>query len=210
MTDEELMTAVRDSFTGVHSATPVEQIERRSRAVRTRRRISGMAVALAIAAGAATAATTLLAAQPNRPVTAQLTAWTVTRQADGSVSVAIRQLRDPAALQRTLRADGVPASVTFFNKQNPACQPYPYRPGMDRSEVARQTMIQVTPDGGSSHVTVVQPLLLPSTGQSAGLSIYPSALPSGVGLQIGAGPEGHRFFRIWAGLVQASQQCTGS
>ena len=32
---------------------------------------------------------------------------------------------DAAGLQRTLRADGVPVSVTFTGQQNPACQPYP-------------------------------------------------------------------------------------
>jgi hypothetical protein len=210
MNDDELMTAVRDSFAGVHSATPVEQIVRRSRAVRARRRITAMAGALAVAAGAAIAVTTLLPGhQPSRPVTAQLAAWTVTKQANGSVSVTLRELRDPAGLQRTLRADGVPASVTFFGQQNPACQPYPYRPGQDRSETRRQTIILGMPGGGSRSVTVVRPIVPPS-GQFTGLSIDPSALPSGVGLQIGAGPVGHRFFRIWAGLVQASQQCTGS
>ena len=34
MNDDELIVAVRDSFTGVQSATPVEQIVRRSRTVR--------------------------------------------------------------------------------------------------------------------------------------------------------------------------------
>jgi hypothetical protein len=166
-----------------------------------------MAGVLAVAAGAAIAVTTLLPGrQPSRPVTAQLAAWTVTKQADGSISVTIRELRYPAGLQRTLRADGVPASVTFFGQQNPACQPYPYRPGQDRNEARRQTMIRVIPGGTSSSVTVVRPSLPPSNG----LLIDPSALPSGVGLQIGAGPVRHDLFRIWAGLVQASQQCTGS
>ena len=55
--------------------------------------------------------------------TAQLTAWTVTRQADGNITITIRQLKDPAGLQATLRADGVPASVTFARQQNPALRP---------------------------------------------------------------------------------------
>lgn len=215
MNDDELMTAVRDSFAGVHSATPVEQIVRRSRAVRARQRIPALAGALAVAAGAAIAVTMLLPGhQPGGPVTARLAAWTVARQADGSISVTIRELRNPAGLQRTLRADSVPASVTFFGRQNPACQPYPHRRGQDRSETQRQTIIMGTPGGGSSSDTVVRPMVPPG-GQFTGLSIDPSALPRGVGLQIGAGPVGHRlsvgprFFRIWAGLVQASQQCTG-
>jgi hypothetical protein len=36
MNDNELITAVRDSFTDVHSATPVERIVGRGRALRTR------------------------------------------------------------------------------------------------------------------------------------------------------------------------------
>jgi len=44
---------------------------------------------------------------------ARLAAWTVTKEADGRIFLKIRELRDPAALQRKLRADGVPASVVF-------------------------------------------------------------------------------------------------
>ena len=36
MNDDELLVAVRQTFTGVHSATPVNQIVKRSRAVRVR------------------------------------------------------------------------------------------------------------------------------------------------------------------------------
>jgi hypothetical protein len=52
---------------------------------------------------------------------AQLTAWTVTKQADGTISVTVRELSDAAGLQHSLRADGVPATVTFESQQNPAC-----------------------------------------------------------------------------------------
>jgi len=47
----------------------------------------------------------------------------------GDIKVTIRELRDPAGLQRTLRADGVPASVTFAGQQNPACQGSPQGTG---------------------------------------------------------------------------------
>jgi len=62
MNDDDLITAVRDSFTDVHSATPVERIVSRSRAVRARRRIPGLAAALAVTAAAALAVTALLPA----------------------------------------------------------------------------------------------------------------------------------------------------
>jgi hypothetical protein len=210
MNDDELMTVVRDSFTGVHSATPVEQIVRHSRTVYTRRRATGLASALAVTAGATVAVTTLLPGhQPSRPATAQLTAWTVAKQANGNISVTIRELRNPAGLQRALRADGLPASVTFFGHQNRACQPYPHRRGQGRSEIRRQTIIMMNPGRSSSPDEVVSP-----AASGGGLVIDPSYLPSGVGLQVGAGPERRMgrvlMFRVWAGLVQASQKCTGS
>ncbi len=209
MNDDELMTAVRDSFTGVHSATSVEQIVRRSRTVRTRRRIASMVGGLAVTVAGAIAVTTLLVGhQPGRPATAQLAAWTVTKHADGSITVTFRELRDLAGLQRMLRADGVPASVTLFGKQNPTCRPYP--PGQPRSETRRQTIIIATLGGkGPSN------LVISSAFTSNSVIIDPSALPSGVGLQIGAGPVrslggGPEFFPIWAGLVRTSPHCTGS
>jgi Phosphotransferase enzyme family len=52
MNDSELLTAVRESFTGVCSAAPAEQIMKRGRTLRARRRIPVAAGALAVAAGA--------------------------------------------------------------------------------------------------------------------------------------------------------------
>jgi len=76
----------------------------------------GLAGALAAAAGPAPVVTALV--PPGRPAghqpTTQLAAWTVVRQADGTVSITIRKFRDPAGLQRKLRADGVPASVLSY------------------------------------------------------------------------------------------------
>jgi hypothetical protein len=99
---------------------------RRSRAIRARRRIRGVAGALAVTAGAAVAMTMLLPSshQPGHRATARPAAWTVATQADGGIRVTIRELRNPAGLQRALRADGVPASGTFLGHLNPACQPY--------------------------------------------------------------------------------------
>ena len=125
MNDDELITAVKESVTDVHMTIPAEQIVSRSRAIRARRRIPGLAAGMAVVAAAVLAVTALL---PGHSATVQpgihLTAWTVVKHADGTVYVRINQLRDPAGLQRKLRADGVPASVTFIGQQNPACQPY--------------------------------------------------------------------------------------
>ena len=61
MNDEELITAVKESVTGVHMSVPVEQITSRSHALRDRRRrrIPGLAGAVAVIAAAAIAATVL-------------------------------------------------------------------------------------------------------------------------------------------------------
>ena len=127
MNDDDLMTAVRNSFTSVHVTTPVEQITRRGRALRARRRIPALAGALAVAAAAALAVTSLHPGTPraSHQPAAPLAAWTVARQSDGTIQVTLRELSNPAGLQRTLRAVGLPASVTLIGQQNPACRRYP-------------------------------------------------------------------------------------
>ncbi len=192
MNDNELLTAVRESFTDVHSATPADQIVNRGRTVRARRRIPVVTGALAVAAGTAMALTTLLPASQagHHQPTARLAAWTVVKQADGNIYVTIRQLSDPAGLQSTLRADGVPASVTFTGQQNPACQLFPQGAGTD---LGRQ-VISVRPEGQST-LTIIDP----------------SALPNGAGVQFASLVTGQGMLAaVQADLVQASAQCTGS
>ncbi len=196
--NDELVTAVRDSFSGVHSRTPVETIMSRSRAVRARRRIPGMAGALAVAAGAAIAVATLPGSdQPSRPANALLAAWTVTKQADGNISVTIRELRDPAGLQRTLRADGVPASVRFFPSRH---QPNPCQ-GYDGSQRLYHKVLHELRPGKLG-------------GQSILLIIHPSALPhgAGVGVQVTSNAGNRQrpgLHNLGVALVQTSPQCTG-
>ncbi len=155
-----------------------------------------MVGALAVAAGAALAVTSTLvpSGQASHQPAAQLAAWTVTKQANGDIKVTIRELRDPAGLQRTLRADGVPASVTFAGQQNPACQGYPA--GGSQSQRRQLLGSVVTPPARRAYVMV----------------IHPSALPSGAGLQIFSSFENIPASAQGAAvrLVQASPQCTGS
>ena len=186
MTDEELMTMVREQRTSVPMTTPVEQIISRGRVVRTRHRIPGIAGALAGAAAVALAVAALLPGghQAGRPLPAQLAAWTVVRHADGTVVVTVRQLRDPAGLQRTLRADGVPATVTFSSHEPRACRNYP----LDSALMNRVFSFNQPP-----------------------LVIHPSALPDGTGVRLSPGhyPPGGPI-ALSAGLVHASPRCTGS
>ena len=193
MKDNELITALREQRDKVPMDTPVEQIISRGRAMRARRRVPRVAGALGAAAAAALGVSVALPA--SHPASAQLAAWTVARQGDGSIQVTIRELRDPAGLQRTLRTDGVPASVTFTGQQNPACRGYP---GGGSQNQRRHLLSSVAGAAGGRDAMV----------------IHPSALPSGAGLQIYTlfqdypGPRG--TFQVAVGLVQASPQCTGS
>jgi len=186
MTDEELIRMVREQRTSVPMTTPVDQIISRGRAVRTRRRIPGIAGALAGAAALALAVAALLPAghQAGRQPPIQLDAWTVVKHVDGTIVVTVRQLHDPAGLERTLRADGVPASVTFFGHEPRACHNYP----LDLALMHRVF-----------------------GGHGPPLVIHPSALPSGTGVQLNPGhyPRGGPI-ALAAGLVRASPRCTGS
>lgn len=195
MNDDELITAVKESVTGVHMTTPAGQIVRRSRAIRARRQIPALAGSLAVAAGAALALAALLPAG-HQPGHSRLAAWTVAKQPGGAISVTIHQLRDPAGLQSTLRADGLPATVGFSVSGpplNPSCQPHPAT-----KPLLSSVFPVLTPTG---HIRLV---------------INPSALPSGAGVSIfdlphaPHGVKPHRVPVISVGLVRASQECTGS
>jgi len=188
MTDDDLITLVREQRNNVHMDTPVEQIVGRGRALRARRRLPGVAAgALAVAAAATLAVTAVqptghhAGSQP--PI--HLTAWTVTKQADGTITVTVRQLRDPQGLQRTLRADGVPVSVTFFGHEPRACQRYPKLSAVLMAEVFG--------------------------GQGPPLVIHPKALPHGAGIQLSPGHYPHGApIELAAGLVRTSPGCTGT
>ena len=140
----------------------------------------------------------------SHPAHAELAAWTVVKRADGTIFVKIRELRDPAGLQATLRADGVPASVVFYpghpveqsawsfvHFKNKPCQEYSAGENQAQNVVTGQDALQV------------------------GFTVHPSAIPSGAGVQIVANsnvgdypqPQGPMALFEW--LVQASPQCTG-
>ena len=138
ITDDELLTAVRESFAAARLSTPLDATVRRRRKLRTRRRMGGAAAAVAVAArpdrgrvhhsraglwrrhrpapGSTQAPRATGATQTARASQAPettLAAWTVTKGPGSTVTIMVRQLRDPAGLQRTLRNDGIPAAVAF-------------------------------------------------------------------------------------------------
>jgi hypothetical protein len=228
MNDNELITTVRESVADVHSATPVAQIISHGRAIRARRRTPALAGAAAVLAGTALAVTTLLPSghpgvqgsrHPGSPLAnARLAAWTVAKQTNGDIDVTIRQLKNPAGLQSTLRADGLPVNVTFSShSRNASCQPYPASLDVLRG-VARFTPgARFT--GVNNAFLVINPSVLPS---DAGLAIYDRPRGgTGPGRALGTpstalnefrmSPNGHtrELLALYVGVVYASQQCTG-
>jgi hypothetical protein len=193
MNDDDLITLVRQQRDQLPMDVPVEQITRRGRAVRARRRVPALAAGALASAAAATLAVTTLTAGPAAAPHAQLAAWTVSRHADGDVYVTVRELRDPAGLQRTLRADGVPATV---GESSPAlsCQV---------NHVSKDELKAI----GQFH----------PQGQADVLVIHPSAIPRGLRLYIfdlaGArAPHTNPQLPgpLSAGLVKDAPACTGS
>jgi hypothetical protein len=222
MNDSELRTMVCESVADIHSATPVAQIIRRGRAVRARRRIPAVAGALAVTAATALAVTALLpSSHPelpssghpgSHPAGVRLAAWTVTKHANGDIDVTINQLKDPAGLQATLRADGLPVNVTFSGRLelSASCQAY--------QTATLNTLSAVAQIRGDS--LVIDPSALPP---GTGLAIFDQP---GAGLPVLSGttptlgkPPAHRPSipplltalngPLAIGMVYASQQCTG-
>jgi hypothetical protein len=148
----------------------------------------------------------------------------VTRLADGDISVTINQFKDPAGLQSTLRADGVPASVTFASQQNQACQPYPggtLSPGsgppspLQPSPLLKQVFPtpyqQVVPPQGTGSARMVRAAGTPApppSGNRTVIVIDPSALPRNAGVQL-ASSNAAATALLLPVLVYASAQCTG-
>jgi hypothetical protein len=156
------------------------------------------AAAAVLAAGAVAAGVVLPAGHPaaGHPAARpgiQMAAWTVTRQADDSIKVTIRELHDAAGLQRVLRADGIPASVTFPGTENPACRNWPTsHPRLGQMSGLLDGVVSLGPHNGrpTPYAFVIYPAALPS---GAGLALfYPGAPTTPV-----------------MGLVHASLLCTG-
>ncbi len=240
MNDDEMTTMLREQRDKVPMTIPVEQIVSRGRAVRARRLVPAGG-ALAVATGAALAVTVLAPAghqagqqqaenHAARKPAVQLAAWTVTKLAGGDIFVTIRELKDPGGLQRTLRADGVPASVTFLQHQNAACRAYPGgTPRSPQTTIATPLLRQVFPrpyqdsrfvpkppgaaPGRNTFTRITHARLRPTLSEDTALiEIDPSALPGNAGVQITSSYRGlHGGFGIqFPGLVYASPRCTGS
>ena len=111
----EVLDVVKAAVPAVRMHTPVQHIASAARSRRRRRGLAGLtgtglavAVGLVLGLSAAGAGHSAPGAQAG---SARLAGWTVRTNADGTVTVTLRQLMDQAALQQVLAAHGIPAIV---------------------------------------------------------------------------------------------------
>lgn len=204
MQDNDVLTAVRESAGGLRLEVPLDEIKRRGRVLRTRRRLAGAAGVTAVAAAAVVAAVISTAAAPvTRPSAVQprLAAWTVMTGPGDTVRVTIRQLDNPGGLQRTLREDGVPARVAFGGavvSTNASLPPGCVAPRMSDAE-------------NNALQTRILPLNLAGPKEGIALTIHKSAIPRGVGIYLTIQDGSDQSSWGWGlDLVQATARCTGS
>jgi hypothetical protein len=203
----DLVAAVREPFAGVRMATAAEAVTDRGRAIRRHRRQRVSAAAAAAAAAAALAIVAVLPAgrpAPFRPAPVRLAAWTVTTEPTGIVAVTIRDLRDPAGLQRALAAHGVPALVRFHHTGSliPSCVT---SVPSTLATIEHRVFVSPPAAGHGRSLLYIDPAAVPGTykiaidairgnGLSLGLLTHdgrcpPGSRPSGIG--ISSTPAGH-------------------
>jgi hypothetical protein len=206
MNDAEVITAVKESYAGIHMDVPADVIVRRGRRLRAHRRLPGLAGATATAAALAMAAAALVpgtgrATAPGGSTgTGRLAAWTVVSQQDGGVKVALQwpHIRDVAGLQDRLRADGIPARVARIGYLRPPLNVPGCHVLRDWSDSP----------GGISKTLWHKIFYGPHTGQQSNHAfwVYRSAIPRGLGVLVDIYYDG--TFGLY--VVKASPQCTGT
>jgi hypothetical protein len=222
MDDKDLLAAVREDFAGVRMNTAAETILTDGSSLRrrrNRRRVYGAGVT-ALAAVAAIGGVTLASGTSGTSGTsgasgahdAQLTAWTVQKEPDGTIGVTIRDLLNLTGLQQRLTADGAPAEVVSDARYPAAC--------VDR-QAMKTDMASVIANGPTvpgGYAFVINPAGIPS-GSKLLLDVTnrTTVTPGGVAAKVG-GP-GDRLWGFGAsqkggvsvvagmGLVYASSKC---
>jgi hypothetical protein len=191
MDDNDLLDAVRQDFAGVRMNTAAETILTDGSSLRrrrNRRRVYGAGVT-ALAAVAAISGVTLTAGTSGASGAhdAQLTAWTVQKEADGTIDVTIRDLLNLTGLQQRLTADGAPAEVVSDARYPAAC--------VDRQAMKADMASVITngPTVPNGYAFVINPAGIPS-GSKLLLDVTnrTTVTPSGVAAKVG-GPGD----RLW-------------
>jgi hypothetical protein len=239
MNDDQLMTAVRESFAEVRLDVPVEQTARRGRVLRGRSRacrVAGVAGVAAIAGLTAVAATGLgratvpvpvrFPASPRPIVIASasasasagtgagagrttLDAWTVTRGPGGAIGVTIRQLLDVTGLQSALRADGIPIRIAF-QAGLPSDSP-PLPAGCANVRMSDEANGKLQSKILGLPVDPVSGLAPgPADGPGIAITIHRQLIPRGIGLYLAVQSGSNGQHYGWGlDLVQATPACTG-
>jgi len=183
------------------------------RASRSRRLAVPVLIGMAAAAVAAVVALALIPGSPAAPGHrggqggTTLAAWSVTRERHGLLKVTIRELRDPAGLQRTLRAAGVPANVRFTHHFfQPSTSLHDLPKGCLAPRMPRQASIKLLERIEADNVTYV-----PS---GVAVLLRPSVIPHGLGVYLKAwapkpGRQSFASLSMQTDLVQATPRCTG-
>jgi hypothetical protein len=178
--NDDLMTAVRESFAPVRMDTPPATIMGRGRAMRRRRHggaVAAGALAVALGAGLAVPALTTASGSAGGAGKATLTAWTVDRKPGGSIAVTIRELRDLPALQRELASYGARITISA-----------------DKLLTLPRSCL--SPDSGNAsgnRAFQLSPVVAPTNNASKGLyfTLYPDRMPPGQVLRITVYAYGH-------------------
>ncbi|MGA8117891.1 MAG: hypothetical protein WCA46_30000 [Actinocatenispora sp.] len=180
MRDDDLISAVQQPLASVHMDTPLEEVTRRGRALRTRRRLRGVTAVSALAGVAAVAGALLVpgvGGSGRAPAPGPADApWTVTRVSDNEVRVSIESLKDPKGLEHELAANGIRARVEY-NGYDGRIPPEWTR----ASRKAHLFHIYMREDGDGSEAVATR------------IGVYPGTkwLPPGCGVpQGGAHPDG--------------------
>jgi hypothetical protein len=120
---DAMRRAARDQFVAGTGARPARPARRTSQQWRLPVMAGGLTAAVAAGVAACLVLTGVLGSAPAQRPTASragtvghagtvvTAAWTVREDADGTVTIQMRQYADPAALQQTLQADGINAIV---------------------------------------------------------------------------------------------------
>jgi hypothetical protein len=225
MDDNDLLAAVREDFAGVRMSTEAGAILADGGSLRRRRnrhRAYGAGVT-ALAAVAAISGVTLASGTSGIHSTsgtsgtsgtshAQLTAWTVQKEANGTIDVTIRDLLDLAGLQQKLSADGVPAEVITDKHYPASCVNY---------TAMKEDMASVITNGPGvpdNYAFVIHPAGIPS-GSKLLLDVTHNTTVTSGGVTTTGGGVGDRLWGLGAssksgislsagiGLVYANGNC---
>jgi hypothetical protein len=174
------------------------------------RRRYAVPVLLGVAAAAVAAAVALMghpaaSGHPGGQGGTVLADWSVVKERHGLIKVTIRQLRDPAGLERTLRADGVPANVRFVHRFFQASSAVHLPKGCQAPHLSAEAIAKLDRELIPSNVIV----------PNADAVIFRrSAIKHGLGLSLKAwapkpGTHPAATLSMEMDLVQATPQCTG-